>query len=252
MAALMYSHVHTSPPSISGPRPELENSLSKVVRKAMSKKPGERYQSATQLAEAARAALDDPEPRATARSPASVNSAKPLVRDPTDYREMLTTASESPRIKPVQFGAGYIAARTPTPMGSGSNKRKKMYVIGTGVVVALSLLLVGTTGSSDYAAIAYSNAAHLGKFGFGPDKLNAINAAVANCNTATQEVDCAVFLWFADAWGSLAQATGGQSGFGWASSRDEAEHQALEQCRAAGGAGCQVVMSETTDNHPNQ
>ena len=56
-AAVLYAHMSEEPPSLQEARPELPSPLDAVIRKAMSKAPEDRYQSATELMRAAEEAF---------------------------------------------------------------------------------------------------------------------------------------------------------------------------------------------------
>jgi serine/threonine protein kinase len=57
LAAQMYAHVHTRPPSLAQQQPDLPSGLEQVITRAMAKDPEERHRSTTELATAAQQAL---------------------------------------------------------------------------------------------------------------------------------------------------------------------------------------------------
>jgi serine/threonine-protein kinase len=66
--SVAWAHVHEPPPSVSSRRPELPTVVDEVIARALAKRPGERYQSGAELADAARLALGL-SPSAAARAP---------------------------------------------------------------------------------------------------------------------------------------------------------------------------------------
>lgn len=104
---LLYMHVHQPPRPLSELRPDLPWGLSAVVSRALAKQPDERYQSAHELIEAARAALtdwppasDEPETAMTAPAP-SVPPAWPPPSLPlrhTPVRPLLDGARAAPAV----------------------------------------------------------------------------------------------------------------------------------------------------------
>jgi serine/threonine protein kinase len=57
VVAIMYAHLHTTPPAVSALTPDSPSELDAVLRKGMAKEPEDRYSTAGSLAAAARAAL---------------------------------------------------------------------------------------------------------------------------------------------------------------------------------------------------
>jgi YVTN family beta-propeller protein len=67
-AAVLWGHVHEEPPPLTNVRAELPKSLDRVLARALAKAPDDRYQTASALADATRAALADQlRPRPTIR-----------------------------------------------------------------------------------------------------------------------------------------------------------------------------------------
>jgi serine/threonine protein kinase len=89
-AAVLYAHLSDPPPLVTAQRPELPTVLDAVIARAMSKNPGERHASASELVEAAERALEtllpDLEAPPPAESPAQAGirvPAAPTVASPT-------------------------------------------------------------------------------------------------------------------------------------------------------------------------
>jgi tRNA A-37 threonylcarbamoyl transferase component Bud32/streptogramin lyase len=112
-AALMYAHLHESPPSAMERRPELPAAVDDVIRTAMAKAPERRYESARELAAALRAASESPEDGA-ARPPRRRRVAAALVSVGVVAAGLLllvTTRGD---------GEGAVGAPTPSPSAGGS------------------------------------------------------------------------------------------------------------------------------------
>jgi len=252
LPALMYAHVHTPPPSAARLRPGLEDGLDHVISTAMAKDPEQRYQGAAQLAEAARTALNHGEPRSDIDVNVTTKAPETIVRRPVHWSDKAAISSPRSFLETERVGVKQVGRDSEPTESSSSGRRKKSILAGLGIVAAAVLLLVFTMNPPSYGTIAYSDSSQRGSFGFGVDQRRAENAAIANCSAvANAGDDCRPFIWFTNAWGSLAQATGGYAGFGWAYTRGDAEGNAIEHCRQAGGVDCRIVITDTTDTHPN-
>ena len=103
-AAVMMGHLQEPPPKLSANRPELGTDIDAVIAKAMAKERQHRYQTCTELAEAAADALADPGGGATRPG-----------RAPTDHFDMAADALLRGRVVAL-FGAG--AGQCARPEGS--------------------------------------------------------------------------------------------------------------------------------------
>jgi serine/threonine-protein kinase len=63
-AAILYAHVSEQPPPLSERRPELSSAVDEVIARGLSKRPEDRYRSASELVEQTRRALGSPRPPA--------------------------------------------------------------------------------------------------------------------------------------------------------------------------------------------
>lgn len=113
---------------------------------------------------------------------------------------------------------------------------------GTALLGLFVLALVSPMAGvawDNYGAIAHSRSS--GAWGYSydyPSRSVAENRAMAECRARGR--GCEVVVWFRNACGALAVASGGARGWGWAGSRGEAESIALDYCRQYGGGDCEV------------
>jgi serine/threonine protein kinase len=99
--AKMFAHLSEPPPSLSDARPEVPAALDEVIRSALAKEPAERQASASELALAAREAIDVPAP--TAAAPQAATTPAPVA----ETKLAPTAPARSPRpTDPVKPPAG--------------------------------------------------------------------------------------------------------------------------------------------------
>jgi hypothetical protein len=136
-AAVLYAHMSDEPPSVSEARPELPNALDDVIRRAMSKEPEQRPQSASALMDDAERAFDR-KTRAAIQPPGPLESPEEtgIRKPPHDTRESgtqdsggvgapaATTASQQPDVTRLGGVEGTrVAAANATQIGGGDATR---------------------------------------------------------------------------------------------------------------------------------
>lgn len=125
---LMNAHLNMPPPAPSGASADIPVRFDEVVALGMAKDPGRRYQTAGELAAAARTALTAPSPAPTAprRSPTAPHPAR-TAADPklTEPGPTIRPATSAPPERP--------ALRRPAPRRKGDNR---WLVLGVAAVVA--------------------------------------------------------------------------------------------------------------------
>jgi hypothetical protein len=112
-------------------------------------------------------------------------------------------------------------------------------------MLCLFTVLLGTAAIARddyrYGAIAYSR--RTGHYGYWKGA-NSRAAAERRALDACVGRDCRIEVWFRNSCGALATAEGGQI-VGWAhdTSLEEAQEQAVRNCRHEGGRRCRVLIS---------
>ncbi|WP_102144046.1 serine/threonine-protein kinase PknH/PknJ [Mycobacterium hubeiense] len=160
-AAVMMAHLHQPPPRVTERVPGLPPELDGVIATAMAKDPAQRFQTAGDLAGAARAALDD---RATETTvPWTVLPSREVMSYPNPPAGQQWWQSPSgpstmmsPAAQPTQFRAAAPPSVQPRPATS-RRRRPRAWIL---VAVAAAVLLAGGTvaalsmnrGSSDDTA----------------------------------------------------------------------------------------------------
>ncbi len=112
------------------------------------------------------------------------------------------------------------------------------------LAIFATCLAVGLGGNTAeardyYGAIAYSPST--GAHGWSNDygsRSGAESAALSNCRRHAS--DCVVPIWFRNACGALAVASGGGYGSGWGTSRGLAERYAMRSCRGQ-NSSCSIL-----------
>jgi serine/threonine-protein kinase len=116
---VVLKHLYDNPPPPSSLRADLPQALDKVVLRALSKEPAERYPSASGLAQALHAAWPQGRPSAsqTAARPAAESSARARVSRAA-YAGATTPATPTPPAKARTVGAGTTPTARRTPPGT--------------------------------------------------------------------------------------------------------------------------------------
>ena len=86
-----------------------------------------------------------------------------------------------------------------------------------------------------YGAIAHSSSTGISGAARNAATRQGAEKAAINVCAAGELTDCSVVAWFSNACGGLATAPDGIFGASYADGLDEAEAEALENCREAGG-----------------
>ena len=149
LPSLMYAHLYTSPPVSSRVVPGLPASLDAVVARGMAKQPEDRYESAGELATAAREALKDRAPPTVvvgfplpvpSQRPAGSNGGHRSV-DPLPAPTATASPGASGQPAPPRHRPGRPPAADPAPRG----RRRHPPLVGLSVLVALSLVALVIT-----------------------------------------------------------------------------------------------------------
>jgi hypothetical protein len=167
--AISNAHLSEPPPAPTHRRPELPNSLDRVIAKAMAKAPEDRYASCGELVEAARnaalrrhtASVEQPEMPATVLSGAT----PPRPAEPVPPAVASTAIASPPPQEPPPDAS---PAAAPDPDGADDARRRKrlrqaallggLLVLAAGAAVGATLLLTGGDNGSSSAKAAASTA----------------------------------------------------------------------------------------------
>jgi eukaryotic-like serine/threonine-protein kinase len=140
-AAVMMAHLHSPPPRVTDRVPRLPAELDAVIARALAKNPAERFESASQFAAAAAAALRQCAPDVLQRAvPASAVDAKPGLADSNWWRPP---------------NEAYTQHGMPMPMPMPQPRRRRRWLVpalaAVGLLAAASITAVVWSGDKNQA-----------------------------------------------------------------------------------------------------
>ena len=111
------------------------------------------------------------------------------------------------------------------------------------LVLAATVAMAQPVSADTFGAIAYSPSKKAISYSVNGASRGAAEAtARSGCNAS----DCRSALWFKNACGALASASGGAWGTGWGNTQALASQYATETCEKNGGKNCKVRLNVCT------
>ena len=111
------------------------------------------------------------------------------------------------------------------------------------LVLAATAALAQPVVADTFGAIAYSQSQKAISYSVNGASRSAAEATAASGCSAS---DCRTALWFKNACGALASASGGAWGTGWGDTQALASQFATESCEQNGGSSCKVRLNVCT------
>jgi tRNA A-37 threonylcarbamoyl transferase component Bud32 len=163
----LYAHVHEQPPSARAAAPEVPVGLDAAIMKAMAKEPGERFESAAQLASVMGQALEEVEPGEAATvlepgEPATVlqPGEPPPVLEPDEPGTVLVTGATEPAETEIVLDDRPPPAPTAPQEPAQKRRRRRMLAAAVGIAVVIgavvALVASGGSGSGRTSALTSS------------------------------------------------------------------------------------------------